>query len=111
LIQEEVEGDLIEAAMDWVKRVLSGKVKVPSILKGPIPIPPKLPEVDIGHLSRNIDSLLQKAILEGMEMTLGEGLKLEAKVFGECSLTQDRKIGIENFMKNGPKVNATFLHA
>src|SRR4030043_2279322 len=48
LIQEEVEGDLIEAAMDGVKRVLSGKVKVPSILKGPIPIPPKLLEVDIG---------------------------------------------------------------
>jgi enoyl-CoA hydratase/carnithine racemase len=110
LIQEEVEGDLIEAAMDWVKKILSGKVKVPSIPKGPIPIPSKLPEVDLGHLSRKIDSLLQRAILEGAKMTLEEGLKLEAKVFGECSSTQDRKIGIENFMKNGPKVNANFVH-
>jgi enoyl-CoA hydratase/3-hydroxyacyl-CoA dehydrogenase len=111
LIQEEVEGDLIEVAMDWVKRILSGKVKVSSILKGPIPIPSKLPEMDIGHLSRKIDSLLQKAILEGAKLPLEEGLKLEAKIFGECSTTQDRKIGIENFMKNGPKVDATFVHA
>jgi enoyl-CoA hydratase/3-hydroxyacyl-CoA dehydrogenase len=111
LIQEEVEGDLIEAAMDLVKKILSGKTKVPSIPKGPIPIPSKLPEVDIGHLSRKIDSLLQKAILEGAKMTLEEGLKLEAKIFGECTPTQDRKIGIENFMKNGPRVNANFVHA
>jgi hypothetical protein len=37
-------------------------------------------------------------------------LKLEAKIFGECFSTQDRKIGIDNFMKNGPKVNAPFVH-
>jgi enoyl-CoA hydratase / 3-hydroxyacyl-CoA dehydrogenase len=110
LIQEEVEGDLIEAGINWVKNILSGKVKVPSIPKGPIPIPSKLPEVDIGHLSRKIDSLLQKAILEGAKMTLGDGLKLEAKIFGECFAAQDRQIGIDNFMKNGPKVNASFVH-
>jgi enoyl-CoA hydratase/carnithine racemase len=110
LIQEEVEGDLIETAINWVRNILSGKVQVPSIPKSPIPISSKLPDVDIGHLSRKIDSLLQKAILEGAKMPLEEGLKLEARVFGECSLTQDRKIGIENFMKNGPKVNANFVH-
>jgi hypothetical protein len=43
-------------------------------------------------------------------MTLQEGLKLEAKSFGECLLTQDMRIGMENFMKNGPKVNANFIH-
>jgi enoyl-CoA hydratase/3-hydroxyacyl-CoA dehydrogenase len=110
LIQEEVEGDLIEAAINWVKNILSGKATGTSIQKGPIPIPSKLPEVDIGHLSRKIDLLLQKAILEGAKMTLEEGLKLEAKIFGECFSTQDRKIGIDNFMKNGPKVNANFVH-
>ncbi len=110
LIQEEVEGDLIEAAINWVRNILSGKVKVPSIPKGPIPIPAKLPEVDIGHLSRKIDSLLQKAILEGAKTTLEDGLKLEAKIFGECFSTQDMNIGIDNFMKNGPKVNANFVH-
>jgi enoyl-CoA hydratase/3-hydroxyacyl-CoA dehydrogenase len=110
LIQEEVEGDLMEAAMNWIGNILSGKVIVPSIPKGPLPIPSKLPEVDIGHLSRKIDELLQKAILEGAKMTLEDGLKLEAKIFGKCFFTQDRKIGIDNFMQNGPKVNANFVH-
>jgi enoyl-CoA hydratase/carnithine racemase len=110
LIQEEVEGDLIEAAMDWLDKILSGKVRIPPIKKDPIPIPSKLLEVDIGHLSRKIDSLLQKAILEGAKMTLEEGLKLEAKTFSECLLTQDMKIGMENFMKNGPRVNANIVH-
>ena len=111
LIHEEVEGDLIEAAMDWVDKILSGKVRIPPIKKDPIPILSKLPEVDIGHLSRKIDSLLQRAILEGAKMTLEEGLKLEAKIFSECLLTQDMRIGMENFMKNGPRVNANFVHA
>jgi len=111
LIQEEVEGNLIATAIDWVHKVLEKKVQVPPIPKGPIPVPSKLPEVDIGHLSRKIDSLLQKAILEGAKMTLEEGLKLEAKIFGRCLLTKDMRIGIENFIKNRPKVDAVFLHA
>jgi enoyl-CoA hydratase/3-hydroxyacyl-CoA dehydrogenase len=110
LIHEEVEGDLIEAAMDWLDKILSGKAHIPPIKKNPIPIPSKLPEVDIGHLSRKIDSLLQKAIWEGAKMTLEEGLKLESKVSGECLLTEDMRIGMENFMKNGPRVNASFVH-
>jgi enoyl-CoA hydratase/3-hydroxyacyl-CoA dehydrogenase len=110
LIQEEGEGDLIEAAITWVKNILSGKVRIPSTNKDPIPIPSKLPEVDIGHLSRKIDSILQKAILEGAKMTLEEGLKFESKVFGECLLTEDMRIGMENFMKNGPRVKASFVH-
>lgn len=110
LVQEEVEGDIIEAGINWVKNILSGKVNVPSIPKGSIPVPSKLPEVDIGHLSRKIDSLLQKAILEGAKMTLADGLKLEAKTFGECFGTEDRGIGIDNFMKHGAKVNANFVH-
>ena len=110
LIQEEVEGDIVEAGINWVRNILSGKVKVPPIPKGPIPVPSKLPEVDIGHLSRKIDSLLQKAILEGAKKTLADGLKLEAKIFGECFGTEDRKIGIDNFMKHGAKVNANFVH-
>ena len=110
LVQEEVEGDIIEAAIDWVRKILSGKVSVPAIPRGPIPIPSKLPEVDIDHLSRKIDSLIQKSILEGAKTTLEEGLKLEARTFGECLLTQDMRIGMDNFVKNGPKVNANFVH-
>ena len=110
LIQEEVEGDLIEAAFKWLDRISSGKAFIPPIPKGPISVPSKLPEVDIGPLSRKIDSLLQKAVLEGARMTLEEGLKLEAKISGETLLTKDMRIGMENFMKNGPRVNAPFVH-
>jgi enoyl-CoA hydratase/3-hydroxyacyl-CoA dehydrogenase len=110
LIQAEVEGDLIEKAIDWVKKIRSRKVHVPSIEKKPIPVPPSLPDVDIGHLSRKIDGLLQRAILEGARMTLEKGLKLEAEIFGECLLTKDMRIGMENFMKHGAKVNANFVH-
>ncbi len=52
----------------------------------------------------------ERAVLEGAKMTLEEGLKSEAKIFGECLFTQDMKIGIENFLKDGPKVNANFVH-
>jgi enoyl-CoA hydratase / 3-hydroxyacyl-CoA dehydrogenase len=110
LIQDEVEGDLIESAISWVGNILSGKVSVPAIPKGPIPISETLPEVDIGHFSRKIDSILQKAVLEGAGMTLEKGLDFESKVFAECLLTEDMKIGMDNFMKNGPKVNASFVH-
>ena len=110
LIQEEVEGGLVDAAITWVKNILSGKVRGAPIRKDPIPIPSKLPEVEIGHLSRKIDSLLQKAILEGAKMSLDEGLKLEAKISGECFLTEDMHIGLNNFVKNGPKVKANFVH-
>jgi len=110
LIQEEVEGDLIEAAIDLLKKIVSGKVSIKPMPKGPIPVPSKLPEVDIGPLSRKIDSLIQKAVLEGAKMTLKEGLKLESKVFGECLTTEDMRIGMDTFLKQGPKVNAPFVH-
>jgi enoyl-CoA hydratase/3-hydroxyacyl-CoA dehydrogenase len=110
LIHEEVEGDLIEAAMDLLKKILSGKVSIKPMPKGPIPVPSKLPEVDIGPLSRKIDSLIQKAVLEGAKMTLKDGLKLESKVFGECLTTEDMRIGMDTFLKQGPKVNAPFVH-
>jgi hypothetical protein len=44
-------------------------------------------------------------------MSLDEGLKHEARIFGECLLTQDMRIGMDNFIKNGPRVNASFVHA
>ncbi len=110
LIQDEVKGDLVEAAIDLLKKIIAGSVSVKSIPKGPIPVPSKLPEVDIGSLSRKIDSLLQKAILEGARTTLEEGLKIESKVFGECLTTEDMKIGIETFLKQGPKASAAFVH-
>jgi enoyl-CoA hydratase/3-hydroxyacyl-CoA dehydrogenase len=111
LIQEEVEGDIEEAGIAFAKKVISGKVKVPPIHKEPMEIPESLPEVDIGHLSRKTDEILQKVILEGARMTLEKGLKHEAEMLGECVRTKDMRIGMENFMKYGPKKNARFAHA
>lgn len=111
LIQEEVEGDVKEAGIAFAKKVISGELNVPPIKKDPIDIPDSLPEVDIGHLSRKTDEILKKAVLEGAKMTLEEGLKHESKVFGECLRTKDMRIGMETFMKFGPKKNAEFSHA
>jgi hypothetical protein len=66
--------------------------------------------VNIGHLSRKIDEIMNKAIYEGIKLPLKEALELESKLFGECILTSDMKIGLENFKKNGPKVKAEFMH-
>lgn len=111
LIQEEVEGDIKEAGIAFAKKVISGEKSIPGIEREPIEIPESLPEVDIGHLSRKTDELLKKAILDGAKMTLEEALKLEAKILGECVRTKDMRIGMENFIKYGPKRNAEFAHA
>jgi len=111
LIQEEVEGDIKEAGITFAKRLISGEAKVPPIKREPIEIPKSLPDVDIGHLSRKTDEIMREAILEGAKMTLEEGLKHEAKIFGKCLRTKDMRIGMENFMKFGPKRNAEFSHA
>ena len=57
-----------------------------------------------------VDEIIQKAILQGCKMKLADGLAFEAKCFGEVCGTEDMKIGTQNFMKNGPKVKATFVH-
>jgi len=111
LVSEEVEGDVRDAGIAFAKKVISGEVKVKPIQKDPIDIPDSLPEVDIGSLSRKTDEILKKAILGGAKLTLEEGLKHEARMFGECVRTKDMRIGMGNFMKFGPKKEAKFAHA
>jgi enoyl-CoA hydratase/carnithine racemase len=111
LISEEAEGNVLDAGIAFVKGVIAGDVDVKPINKNPIDIPESLPDVDIGHLSRKTDEILKQAILEGAKLTLEEGLKLEARLFGECVRTKDMRIGMGNFMKFGPKKEAKFAHA
>ncbi len=111
LIHEEVEGDVVEAGISLAKRIHSGAVKISPIKREPLDIPETLPEVDIGNLSRKTDEILQKAILQGAAKTLEEGLKTEAKIMGSCTKTKDMRIGMETFVKFGPKKNAGFSHA
>ncbi len=92
LIQEEVEDDLIESAMDWVKKIRSRESLGPLHLQ-------KAPSPSLRNFRRSISDTSaerstlcsSRSILEGARMTLDEGLKLEAKIFGECLLTKDMK--------------------
>ncbi len=111
LIQEEVEGDIKEAGVKFVKKLIAREVDAPVIQKDPLEVPDQLPEVDIGNLSKKTDEIMQRVILEGAKMTLEEGLKHEAKVLGELVETKDMRIGMETFQKFGPRKNAGFSNA
>ena len=111
LINEEAEGDVLPRAIELAKELAQGKTAVKPIETGPIPgAPDSLPDVDIGHLSRAIDGMAVQAIIEGGKRTLEEGLKNEARLFGQCWTTEDTRIGLRNFIENGPRSKAVFVH-
>jgi enoyl-CoA hydratase/carnithine racemase len=49
----------------------------------------------------------KKAIDEGLELPLDDGLKLESRLFAELFGTEDQKVGMSSFLENGPG-KATF---
>ncbi|MFQ5653536.1 MAG: 3-hydroxyacyl-CoA dehydrogenase/enoyl-CoA hydratase family protein [Planctomycetota bacterium] len=110
LISREIEGDLVGEAVSMARAAASGESPLPAIQRGPLQVGEKLPQVDLGHLSKAVDAILCRAILEGCRLPLEEGLALEAKMFGEVCKTRDMRIGIENFIKNGPRARAEFVH-
>ena len=102
MIEEEVDGDVLERAIELAREIVSGKTKVRTMEMGPMPnVPDSLPPVDIGHLSQAIDKLIVQAILQGGKMPLEKGLKNEAKLHGQCWNTEDTRIGLKNFIENG----------
>jgi len=110
LVDKEIEGDLVEGAVAFAKQLVSGEVRPKDFMKGSTneDLSPK--DINIGHLSKKIDSIMSKAIYEGIKLPLNEALELESKLFGECILTDDMRIGLDNFLKNGPRVKAEFRH-
>ena len=113
LINDEAEGDLLAAAVAYARDVARGKVELPRLPRDPIEgiqAAADLPAVDIGHLSRAVDAILQKAILEGARTSLEEGLRYEAHCFGEVCALDDMRIGLDNFIQNGPRSKAPFIH-
>ncbi len=111
LVSELAEGDgLIFRAVALTAEIAAGRK--PRVLpkEAPIPIPDELPDVDIGHRSRAVDTLIRRAVLEGAALSLAEGLKLEARLFGECCGLEDMRIGMKNFLENGPRQPAKFVH-
>jgi len=73
-------------------------------------VPAELPPVDIGHRSLAIDAILVDVVRDGLALPLEEGLEVEAEGFARCKATVDMDIGMKNFMQNGPRVPAVFLH-
>ena len=86
-------------------------MSLPPMSKEPLETPDGLPPVELGHLSRAIDASLCRAILEGCRRPLPEGLRVESEMFAECCRTKDMRIGMENFLANGPRAKARFQHA
>jgi enoyl-CoA hydratase/3-hydroxyacyl-CoA dehydrogenase len=110
LVDRLVDEDLVEAAVAHASELAAGDKNFCRITMEALSPPDKLPDVDIGHLSRAVDAVMIRAIVEGNRLPLREGLKLEAAMFGEVVKTEDMKIGVQNFLKNGPRSKADFVH-
>lgn len=110
LVRAEVEGDVVEAATALARAAAYGTEELEPIDPGPVEVPESLPPVDLGHLSRTIDALICRAIVDGCRMPLADGLRLESEMFGACCATEDMRIGVRNFVEHGPRVKAAFVH-
>ncbi len=104
LILEETEGDPVPRAVELARALKPGEPPPPRVPASP-------PDVDLGGLSRRVDEILRKAVLQGAAMPLDEALEFESECFGEVFATRDRRIGLEHFLKNGLKRPAPFAHA
>ncbi len=112
LFRAEVTPDeLIRTAVDLARDAADGKVVLEHVSYDPLDTPDTLPEVDIGHLSRAIDAILCRTIIEGCRKPLPEGLEIESRMFGECHKTEDMHIGLKNFLEKGARSKAEFKHA
>ena len=66
--------------------------------------------MNIGHRSLAIDAALVDVLREGLARPLAEGLEIEAEGFARCRQYVDYDIGMKNFIQNGPRVPAEFMH-
>ncbi len=102
--------DPVAAAKALVRAHESGARKLAPLSESPLALPAVRPKVDIGHRSLAIDAILVDVLERGLERPLSEGLAIEAKGFARCRATVDMDIGMKNFVQNGPRVPAAFLH-
>jgi enoyl-CoA hydratase/carnithine racemase len=104
------EADFVGAARALLRRHLAGEVRLAPVDPAPVKLPERLPAVDLGHRSVAIDAILVDVIREGLRLPLADGLRVESRGFGRCRATVDMDIGMRNFVQNGPRVPAVFLH-
>jgi enoyl-CoA hydratase/3-hydroxyacyl-CoA dehydrogenase len=106
----EPAADVVAAAKGLVRAHLDGKTKLAPVDPKPMDVPDKLPAVNIGHRSLAIDAVLVDVIRDGLARPLASGLEVEAEGFARCKQMIDYDIGMKNFIQNGPRVPAEFMH-
>ena len=102
--------DVVAAARAMIAAHLAGEVALAAVDPAPMSIPDRVSEVDIGHRSLAIDAILVDVVQAGLRQPLAQGLAREADGFGRCIQTVDMDIGLKNFVQNGARVPAMFLH-
>lgn len=111
LCLEEVPPErLLDRAVELARDAADGKIDLPRLDPAPMDVPDSLPELELGHLSRAVDAIVTRALLEGCAKPLQEGLRHEAAMFAEICRTEDMAIGLKNFFENGPRAKAPFVH-
>ena len=106
----EPTADVMAAARALIAAHNSGAVKLGPVDPAPMTLPESWPHVDIGHRSLAIDAIIIAVMRGGLSRPLSEGLTIEAEGFGRCKQTVDMDIGMKNFIQNGPRVPAAFMH-
>lgn len=102
--------DVLAEAKALLRRAIAKEVTLAPVSPAPMAKVDALPKVDLGHRSLAIDAILVDVIRRGLERPLAEGLVIEAQGFARCRSTVDMDIGMKNFVQNGPRVPAAFLH-
>lgn len=100
----ELADDVVARAIDLARTLRPARPRA-------LQIPATPPAVGIGALSRRVDAILCKAVLEGCRMPLEAGLRFESACFGEVCGTRDFRIGLENFLATRLREPASFVHA
>jgi enoyl-CoA hydratase/3-hydroxyacyl-CoA dehydrogenase len=106
----EPAADPVRAAKDLIRDHVAGKTKLEPVNPAPVQVPDPIPNVEIGHRSLLIDKILVNAVKQGLRLPLDEGLKVEARAFADTKESIDADIGIKNFIQNGPRTPAAFMH-
>ncbi len=102
--------DILAGAKALIAAQLDGAVQLKPVGPAALSLPAELPGVDIGHHSTAVDAILVEVIRDGWSKPLAEGLEVEALGFGRCIETEDNKIGMKNFIENGPRSRAEFVN-
>ncbi len=100
----------VDTAVALIQKISQGEFKLKAIDTMPMILADQRKTIDIGYRSRKIDEILVGTLIKGLALPLYEGLVVEADAVGKCVETVDKDIGMKNFMQNGPRTPACFLH-